>query len=423
MKPSTMVPLTVVAALVATAAGAGNLLTNPSFTTNATGWWLADNATAKISYQAGTGSTLPGGSGPGSIEVRALTKNVGWSGTSQEDIAIIGGRDYDLAASYLLPSAGNSAQFPIMKVELRDATNHTIAFKELTQTGGPTDSWVRLSGTISAPTDAVKARFSMGVYPSADVQETDPAITYWDDAYLGPAEGGEVVQSFFVPAAAAIHGQAGTYWSTNGWFSNLTDATVTIAGAFLYQGKDNSAAVASPSTLGTIPPDGFTKLDDLVTMLGVSEKTGGIYLEFSATGGTLPAELAKATTHTFTPNPSGDGVYGQGIPAVPVGTLKKTYVPGVFQGSELRTNVGALNTSGGAITLGVKILNSAGNEVASANWTLLPYEQRQVSLPSLGVSSLSGGTVIFEMSGHGSYRGYTSTVDQESGDAVYNEAR
>jgi len=308
-------------------------------------------------------------------------------------------------------------------VELFDATTSLVASKSANQPGAAQDTWVRLSTTVSAPAAATKARVWFGIFPSQDESEPDPAIVYWDDIYLAAAEGGEVVQSLFVPAAAAVHGQQGTYWSTDGWFSSLVDATVTVSGAFLYQGQDNSAAVANPSVLGTIPPDGFTKLADLVTMLGLSEKTGGLYLELSATGGSLPAALGTATTHTYTPNPSGDGVYGQGIPAVPAGTLTKTVVPGVFQGSEMRTNVGALNTSGGTLTLDVTILNAAGNEVGSATWTLQPYEQRQVSLPSLGVTTLDGGTVIFEMSGHGSYRAYTSTVDQESGDAVYNAAR
>ena len=423
MKRSTSAMFTAVAVLSAAAAGAGNLLTNPTFATNATGWLLVDNAGMKTSFKADTGSTLPGGSGPGSIEIRIFTKGGGWSGTFQADVPITGGRDYDYAASVLIPGTDNSVQYPVMTVEIYDASDTVIASESISQSGAATDSWMRLSGTISAPSDGVKVRFWMGARPSQNVEETDPGIVYWDDAYLAAAEGGEVVQSLFVPAAAAVHGASSTYWSTDGWFSNLTDATVTVSGAFLYQGQDNSSAVANPSTLGTIPPDGFTKLDDIVTMLGLSEKTGGLYLEFAATGSSLPAELAKATTHTYTPNPSGDGVYGQGIPAVPSGTLTTAYVPGVFQGTDMRTNVGALNTSGGTITLDVTILNSAGNEAGSATWTLAPYEQKQVSLPSLGISSLDGGTVIFELSGHGSYRAYTSTVDQKSGDAVYNEAR
>jgi len=423
MMRSELVLVIAVTALFAAAADAGNLLANPAFDTGADGWLLVDDDSARFSYRGDIGSTLPGGSGPGSIEIQAFEKDVGWSGTFQADVAILGGRDYEYAGSVLLPGAANTAQFPVIMVEFFDASGHFLGGRSTSLPGAPRDSWLRVTGTASAPTDAAKVRFWMGVYPSGNHEETDPAIAYWDDAWLAAAADAEVVQSLFVPAAAAVHGEAGTYWSTDGWFSSLVDATVTVSGAFLRQGQDNSAAVASPSVLGTVPPEGFTKLADLVTMLGVSEKAGGLYLVLSATGGSLPSTLGVATTHTFTPNPSGDGVYGQGIPAVPAGSVAKSFVPGVFQGAAMRTNVGALNTSGGAITLDVTILNAAGNQAGSATWTLQPYEQRQVGLPSLGVASLDGGTVVFELSGHGSYRAYTSTVDQESGDAVYNAAR
>lgn len=310
-----------------------------------------------------------------------------------------------------------------MRVEVYNASNQIVTTQDISEMDLPTDSWQRMSGVIAVPSDGVKVRFWMGGYPSSDPDEPDPGMVYFDDALLSSDASGEAMQSLFVPAGAATHGQAGTYWSTNGWFSNITDVNLTIAGAFLYQGRDNSASVASPVTLGTIPPSGFTQLDDLVTLLGESEKTGGIYLELSGVGSDLPAELAVVTTHTFTPNPYGDGVYGQGIPAVPAGTRSRVVVPGVFQGSVLRTNIGALNTSGSEITLDVTILSGGGDEQASTTWVLQPYEQRQVSLPSLGVSNLDGGSVIFELSGHGSFRANTSTVDQSSGDAVYNEAR
>jgi len=69
------------------------------------------------------------------------------------------------------------------------------------------------------------------------------------------------------------------------------------------------------------------------------------------------------------------------------------------------------------------VYKADGGQAKSVNWTLQPYEQRQVSLPSLGVNELDGGLVTFTAGRGTSFRGYTSTVDQNSGDAVYNEAR
>jgi hypothetical protein len=49
------------------------------------------------------------------------------------------------------------------------------------------------------------------------------------------------------------------------------------------------------------------------------------------------------------------------------------------------------------------------------------HEQRQQSLPSLGVARLENRAVRFErLTGTGTYQAFTSVVDNVSGDAVYN---
>jgi hypothetical protein len=52
-------------------------------------------------------------------------------------------------------------------------------------------------------------------------------------------------------------------------------------------------------------------------------------------------------------------------------------------------------------------------------WTLEPYEPRLVGLPSLGVSTLDDGYVVFErISSGGSFFAYISVVDQATGDPI-----
>ncbi|MCD4748326.1 MAG: hypothetical protein K8R59_03040, partial [Thermoanaerobaculales bacterium] len=118
------------------------------------------------------------------------------------------------------------------------------------------------------------------------------------------------------------------------------------------------------------------------------------------------------------------GSYGQGIPAVGPGVVGVTVAPGAWQNADRRTNVGALNTSNQTIKVRVQVIDGMGATVATETWTLEPYGQRQVSLSSLGVLQLNGGSVVFEMtSGAGSYRGYLSTIDAITGDAVYTAAQ
>ena len=416
-------PLCVLAALLTgPTVQAQNLLSNGTFDTGVSGWSVPSSSIT-LAFRGDTGSTLPGGSDAGCLEVSHAFWNGSASGPYQQ-VAVTAGTSYTLAASFWVPTADNTARSAWVDLAWLDTNGLTISwYEDLLDSDISHDTWLRMSGTTTAPSGAVWAEVWLRVGTPAVPGETRPGVILYDDVSLVQVTATETTQSLFVPAGAAIHGQAGTYWSTDGWFSNLTEATVSISGAFLRQGQDNTSAVGSPTALGTVPPKGFVKLDDLATMLGVSEATGGIYLHASATGVGLPAELVKVTSHTFTPNPYGGGFYGQGIPAVSAGALSTGIVPGVFQGSTLRTNVGALNTSSGTISLKVTVLNAAGNEEASTTWTLQPYEQRQVGLPSLGVSSLSGGTVVFVLQGSGSFRGYTSTVDQHSGDAVFNEAR
>ena len=424
MAPPRFVLCTALAISVAAAVGSQNLLPNPSFDSSATGWILYDNSLMLVKHRADIGSTLAAGSGPGALEIRLSLWNGSWLGTTPaSNVPVLPNTTYSLAASSFMPSSHNSATKTVLQVFLFDASD-TIVGQGQAQGTNPPDTWLRLSSTVSTPADATSAQVWVGVLSCTSDTETDPAVAVFDDVYFGASTGEQTAsQELFVPAAAAAHGQAGTYWSTNGWCSNLTDTTLSISGALLRQGQGNATAVASPTSLGTIPPGGFVQLTDLVSMLGGSETTGGLYLLAAASGHNLPTDLMEVTTHTYTPNPYGDGVYGQGILALPACPYARAIVPGVFQHSQLRTNVGALNTSGGPITLTVRILNAAGNEEASATWSLQPYEQRQVSLPSLGLTSLSGGTVVFVLQGSGSFRGYTSTVDQHSGDAVFNEAR
>lgn len=240
--------------------------------------------------------------------------------------------------------------------------------------------------------------------------------TYVD---IGPTN-----QELFIPAAASAHGQQGTFWTTGAWLYNGSDDLADVYGAFLRQGRDNSAAVAAPMFLATIPAHGTVALEDLVSELGSSDATGGLYLLGELDQIDAPLPFLYVTSQTSTPNPAGQGSYGQGILAVPGDTATQAVAAGACQSAEKRTNVGVLNTSSSPVTLSITVFDANGSVAVTTMWNLAPYEQRQVGLPSFGISSLSGGTVVFaRTSAGGSYCGYLSIIDQDSGDAVYVAAR
>jgi len=228
----------------------------------------------------------------------------------------------------------------------------------------------------------------------------------------------------YLSAAASAPGAAGTYWYTDAWIHNRAEVDVDVVGAFLAQGRDNSSALVSLQSLGTIAAGGFLEVADIVSALGQSGKVGGVYLAATPLEATGTADLIAASSHTWTGNPFGEGTYGQGITAVSAGTEDELRVPGLIQTSAFRTNVGVLNTSYSDVTVRIRILDSSGTQRADVLWDLQPYEQRQASLASLGLSQLAGGTCVFNVTaGPESFIGYASIVDNDSGDAVYVEAR
>lgn len=400
-----------------------NLVSNAELDHDIVGW-ESPGTTIEVVHRPSDGSDLAGGSGPGCLEVQHFFWNGGSNGAGQTVGPVVEGANYDFKGSYFLPTSDNVADSVSIAVNWRDADGYAVSTSSISAWPLVMDAWTVLEDQFVAPAGATQALVKLAVGNPNLPDETRPGLAYFDDIWLAEQGIDVATQVLFVPAAASVHGLGGTFWSTNGWFSNMVGFPVTVSGAFLRQGQNNTDAIANLTEIGVIPPLGFLVIEDIVALLGGEEEAGGVYLEATAQAGGLPATLIYGTTHTFTPNPDGGGVYGQGLPAVDAGNRNMVVAPGAFQGSIFRTNVGALNTSGETIVLQVSILDDAGIEVAGEAWTLPPYSHRQKSLSAFGTGPLNGGTVtLTRTSDPGSFRAYTSTVDQATGDAVYNEAR
>jgi len=402
----------------ACAAGAANLVTNGTFNTNTSGWSSSGPGLQLVWTDLDASGSPSSGSALGTA-----TTNEGFSIVHCVAGGIAGGARYDFSAKVRIPGyavvAGSSAILVnwLSGPGCSGASTGSRTFSTAVQ-----DTWVSLGeADLTAPAGTQSAQIVVRVWKTG---VGGVYHTYLDDVVLNSEGAAESTQDLFLPAAAAKHGVPPTYWSTDGWFANLSSEPVTVLGAFLRPGLDNAAVVANPTTLGSLAAGGFLRLTDLVGKLGGNEETGGIYLRARAAGSGLPAELIAATSYTFTPNDLGPGNYGQGIPAEPAGTDGSVALAGVFQNSSLRTNIGALNTSAATVTIAVTVRNANGVQAGSATWALPPYSQIQVPVASLGISSLDGGSVAFQRtSAAGSFRAYSSTVDQLTGDAVYNAAR
>jgi len=404
-----------------TSGPAQNLLQNPSFDSDGAGW--TEGGWVDAVFRDDVGSPFAGGSGPGALEIFFYYRGGGSNGVFQE-VPVTGGKTYSAALSVYMPSPDNPALAAPIGIGWYTASHGYIRGDYLYPDHLVRDQWMRISSHVAAPANAAFASFVAAITNPNDPNETRSSITFVDDAYFAPEEFDTTTQELFIPAAASAQGQEGTFWTTNGWLYNGSDDSADVYGAFLSQGRDNSAAIAAPTFLASIPAHGTAVLEDLVAKLGGSGTTGGLYLlgELDRLDGPLP--FLYVTSQTSTPNAAGQGSYGQGIAAVAADTATRAIAPGACQSAEKRTNVGVLNTSSHPIALTITVFDVYSAVATSIGWTLAPYEQRQVGLSVLGVSSLSAGSVVFERtSAQGSFCGYLSIVDQDTGDAVYVAAR
>jgi hypothetical protein len=354
------------------------------------------------------------------MEVQFFLWNGGSNGAGQT-IDVTEGTIYEFRGVYFSPSEDNPMSRAHAFAYWYDDLGELISWGVITEdTPLVHDAWTPIAGTVTAPPKAQTAWVRVLIQNLSSTTETNPGIAYFDDLWFAPVGTAPTVQELFVPAAASTPGGGGTFWTTSGWFSNLTSSRVVIHGAALLQGQDNRAAVANPIEIGTVEAGGFLRLGDVFHQLDADGQTGGLFLELTAEGQPPFTRLVSMATYTSTPNSTGGGAYGQGIPATLPGTEAEVVCPGIKDHGSHRTNVGVLNTSDRSIEVEVAIVNEMGTLVGSATWNLQPFEQRQQRVTALGAAGLGGGTAIFRLvSLEGSFLGYASVVDNETGDAVF----
>lgn len=406
--------------LTATPSLAQNLLENGSFDTDISGW-EGNNQTVELTHMPGVGSNLPDGSGPGAVEVRYPAGDNG--GGALQFVDGLPNTDYVGSASVLLPGGANGAASLSLWLYFHDSSGGYISHERQDLSTDVTDVWQTGTVTATSPPGTERVGLMLGVFNYDD--DAPEGWALWDDAILAFPGTGTTSQVAFLAAAADTPGLEGTYWTTDGWVSNLSGDTLTLSAAFLGGDGDNTGAVSSAAEIASIPPGGTVSLSNLVAMVG-GGTSGGLYLRGAVPGIGHAQPLMAVTSYTATPAVMTGGSFGQGIPGVSAyGTSGDAMVAaGAVQNEARRTNVGVLNTSDRTLTVEVAVFDSDGDVLNIADWTLAPYQHRQRGLPSFGVDELDGGMVRFRLlAGSGTFSGYLSSVDAVSGDAIFVAAR
>ena len=221
-----------------------------------------------------------------------------------------------------------------------------------------------------------------------------------------------------IPAAASLHGLAGTNWRTDVELHNPSGDTATIKVSPLLRGQANP-----DPTVRTFSLDAgqSLRLDDVLgTQFGLS---GAAALRIRCTS----YDDIVATSRTY--NDAGDRTYGQFISALPldaaIGTVHSGRLIQLSQSSTddtgFRTNIGLTNATGTATDVVIALYDGAGHHLGDVPQHLEAYEYVQIDRIFRKVSdaAVDNGYAIVSSSTPGAgFYAYASVVDNRSSDPI-----
>jgi streptogramin lyase len=272
-------------------------------------------------------------------------------------------------------------------------------FSSLSLSGDHEAAWARVW------TDTLWGRFTS--YGSiVDNRTGDPV--YLEAKPLG----GYMPEDFhwILPAVASTPGAYGTNWRTETVFTNslLESNEITLT----YHPATGGDPFVKTFTLE--PGEVKSYSDFLGEAFALDESFGWLEIDFSCAG--LQARARIFTGET--------GTYGQGLQAQQQTTLSlgtsPVYLLNLLENENYRSNLGLLNLSDTATLFTLDLLKDA-SVVSSKTLTLPAQTLQQLNgvLSSFFETSGDGYTVKITGPEGAAYTAYLSTVDNRTGDAVY----
>ena len=221
--------------------------------------------------------------------------------------------------------------------------------------------------------------------------------------------------AYFVPTSGHLPGAGGTQWRTSISILNTQPTDAGFAVFLLRRDTDNSnPAFISATAYSFLPVWG----DDIIPDW-FGESTLAAALKVCSDGPLL------VSSRTY--NLSGSGTYGQGVPGFPssraVADGQATYLTGLEEDANARTNLGFVNTTMSTISVTVDYYEPNGNLFGSQTYPVPPqgYIQRTHAYREVTASDVLGGFVRVTASG-GAIFAYASITDGHTGDPAYYNA-
>ncbi len=237
-----------------------------------------------------------------------------------------------------------------------------------------------------------------------------------DPIFVLPVEA--TTESLMIPAAAAVHGLAGTNWRTDLELHNAGSFAAFIDVYPLLRGQANPNPDAKAFR---VEPGESLRLDDV---LGKEFGISGAAALLVSSSSFSPIMV---TSRTY--NDTSTKTYGQFIPALPL-----TAATGAVRGGRLvqlsqsatddtgfRTNIGLTNATDTATDVVIALYDGAGHHLGDVPQHLEPYEYVQIDriFRKVTGAAVDNGYAIVSSSTPGAgFYAYASVVDNVSGDPI-----
>jgi len=226
-------------------------------------------------------------------------------------------------------------------------------------------------------------------------------------------------QELMIPAAASVHGLAGTSWRTDIELHNTGSAAAEIDVDALLRDRANT----NPASLSfSVEPGTGIRLEDVLGQ------------EFGISG----AAALRIRVNTFqdimvtsrTYNDAGTETYGQFIPALPAdaagGAARDGRLLQLSQSDSdetgFRTNIGLSNATEISTEVRISLYDGAGNHLGDVSQHLEAFEYVQIDriFRRVTENAVNNGYAIVTSSTPGAgIFAYASVVDNRSGDSIY----
>jgi len=218
---------------------------------------------------------------------------------------------------------------------------------------------------------------------------------------------------YYIPASAKVKGLVGTDWRSDLAVLNLgsSEANVTVEAWLRDQANPNPMSVQRRLAPGAA----LNESDLLSTLFGMSSGSAALRL--------VSDQPLAVSSRTY--NLTSSGTYGQFIPGVPaiqaIEAGQTAYLLGFEEDAHARSNLGLVNLSDSEITITVTFFKADGAQLGTPRAYTVPghgFIQRTRVLTEVSADPVDLAWARLTASS-GSFLGYLSMIDNDSGDPTY----